>query len=257
MGRDAGRSGVSPRRRHRCRRRCVGPAAGPDGAPGRQLGPARQRSVGDARRPPTLHPLQGDGLGRRRSDGHCRAHQPRPARTGGPVGGAARHDPRRCAHPRLRRRPQHLYPVLRLARPGCQPAHDPARGLPSPDRSPGAGHHYRDPAGAHRGRVRQALQHHRLRRRPHGGEGLFLACSFWLVDALHLAGQQGDATELFERLLALRNDVGLLSEEWDPTAGRQLGNTPQAFSHFPLVTSALQLHAGHGHLSNLPIRPSS
>ncbi|MEO3936406.1 glycoside hydrolase family 15 protein [Dermatophilaceae bacterium Soc4.6] len=90
-----------------------------------------------------------------------------------------------------------------------------------------------------------------------GGEGLFLACSFWLVDALHLAGQQGDATELFERLLALRNDVGLLSEEWDPTAGRQLGNTPQAFSHFPLVTSALQLHAGHGHLSNLPIRPSS
>jgi len=77
-----------------------------------------------------------------------------------------------------------------------------------------------------------------------GGEGLFLACSFWLVDALHLAGDQIQATQLFERLLALRNDVGLLSEEWDPTAGRQLGNTPQAFSHFPLVTSALQLHAG-------------
>ena len=88
-----------------------------------------------------------------------------------------------------------------------------------------------------------------------GGEGLFLACSFWLVDALHLAGQQTEATQLFERLLALRNDVGLLSEEWDPHTGRQLGNTPQAFSHFPLVTSALQLHAGRPHHSNHPITP--
>ena len=86
-----------------------------------------------------------------------------------------------------------------------------------------------------------------------GGEGLFLACSFWLVDALHLAGRRAEATALFERLLALRNDVGLLSEEWDPKAGRQLGNTPQAFSHFPLVTSALQLHAGKAHHSNQPI----
>ena len=66
-----------------------------------------------------------------------------------------------------------------------------------------------------------------------GSEGMFLACSFWLVDALHMAGQRDEATHLFERLLALRNDVGLLSEEWDPKAGRQLGNTPQAFSHFP------------------------
>jgi GH15 family glucan-1,4-alpha-glucosidase len=87
-----------------------------------------------------------------------------------------------------------------------------------------------------------------------GGEALFLACSFWLVDALHLAGRQREATELFERLLDLRNDVGLLSEEWDPVTGRQLGNTPQAFSHFPLVTSGLQLHAGRGHRSNERIR---
>ncbi len=83
-----------------------------------------------------------------------------------------------------------------------------------------------------------------------GGEGAFLACSFWLVDALHLAGRQAEATKLFERLLTVRNDVGLLSEEWDPHAGRQLGNTPQAFSHFPLVTSGLQLHAGRAHRSN-------
>ena len=87
-----------------------------------------------------------------------------------------------------------------------------------------------------------------------GGEGLFIACSFWLVDALHLAGRQREAVELFERLLDLRNDVGLLSEEWDPVTGRQLGNTPQAFSHFPLVTSALQLHAGRGHGSHEVIR---
>ena len=86
-----------------------------------------------------------------------------------------------------------------------------------------------------------------------GGEGLFLACSFWLVDALLLTGQRAKATALFERLLALRNDVGLLSEEWDPHTGRQLGNTPQAFSHFPLVTSALQLHVGRGHHSHQPI----
>ncbi|HWC21787.1 MAG TPA: glycoside hydrolase family 15 protein [Flexivirga sp.] len=87
-----------------------------------------------------------------------------------------------------------------------------------------------------------------------GGEGLFLACSFWMVDALHLAGRQPEAVELFERLLDLRNDVGLLSEEWDPAGKRQLGNTPQAFSHFALVTSALQLHAGRGHGSHEPIR---
>jgi GH15 family glucan-1,4-alpha-glucosidase len=86
-----------------------------------------------------------------------------------------------------------------------------------------------------------------------GGEGLFIACSFWLVDALHLAGRQEEAVTLFERLLGLRNDLGLLSEEWDPVTGRQLGNTPQAFSHFPLVTSALQLHAGRGHRSDEPI----
>jgi GH15 family glucan-1,4-alpha-glucosidase len=77
-----------------------------------------------------------------------------------------------------------------------------------------------------------------------GGEGLFIPCSFWLVDALHASGQQRDAIDLFERLLLLRNDVGLLSEEWDSVAQRQLGNTPQAFSHFALVVSALQLHSG-------------
>jgi GH15 family glucan-1,4-alpha-glucosidase len=85
------------------------------------------------------------------------------------------------------------------------------------------------------------------------GEGVFLACSFWLVDALHGVGRQTQAIALFDRLLALRNDVGLLSEEWDPAARRQLGNTPQAFSHFPLVVSALQLRTGRAYRSYQPI----
>ncbi|MFD7121113.1 glycoside hydrolase family 15 protein [Streptomyces sp. NPDC059922] len=78
-----------------------------------------------------------------------------------------------------------------------------------------------------------------------GGEGTFLVCSFWLVDALHMTGRTEEATELFERLLALRNDVGLLAEEYDPVARRQLGNYPQAFSHIGLVVTALTL-AGAG-----------
>jgi len=88
------------------------------------------------------------------------------------------------------------------------------------------------------------------------GEGVFLACSFWLVNALHGAGRRREAVNLFERLLSLRNDVGLLSEEWDPRAKRQLGNMPQAFSHFALVTSALQLHHDSAHHSNRAIRAS-
>jgi GH15 family glucan-1,4-alpha-glucosidase len=86
-----------------------------------------------------------------------------------------------------------------------------------------------------------------------GGEGVFLACSFWLVEALLGAGRRREANELFERLLALRNDVGLLSEEWDVEAGRQLGNTPQAFSHFALVLSALELQEYSVHRSDTPL----
>ncbi|MFI1863230.1 glycoside hydrolase family 15 protein [Streptomyces jumonjinensis] len=75
-----------------------------------------------------------------------------------------------------------------------------------------------------------------------GEEGAFVACSFWLVDALLMTGRGQEARELFERLLALRNDVGLLSEEYEPVSGRQLGNFPQAFSHIGLVNSALALN---------------
>ena len=74
-----------------------------------------------------------------------------------------------------------------------------------------------------------------------GSEGAFLACSFWLANALDMIGQDDEAAELFERLLSLRNDPGLLSEEYDPRYGRQVGNTPQAFSHVPLIQAALNL----------------
>ncbi|WP_329465894.1 glycoside hydrolase family 15 protein [Streptomyces sp. NBC_01431] len=74
-----------------------------------------------------------------------------------------------------------------------------------------------------------------------GGEGTFLVCSFWLADALRLTGREEEARELFERLLALRNDLGLLAEEYDPVAGRQVGNFPQAFSHIGLVATACAL----------------
>lgn len=73
------------------------------------------------------------------------------------------------------------------------------------------------------------------------GEGTFLPCSFWLVDCLHLLGRKEQAEKLFKHLLALRNDLGLLAEEYDPKAARQLGNVPQAFSHVCLVNTALNL----------------
>jgi GH15 family glucan-1,4-alpha-glucosidase len=74
-----------------------------------------------------------------------------------------------------------------------------------------------------------------------GNEGAFLACSFWLADNLILLGRREDARRLFERLLSLRNDVGLLSEEYDPHAKRLVGNFPQAFSHITLINTAHNL----------------
>lgn len=73
------------------------------------------------------------------------------------------------------------------------------------------------------------------------GEGKFLACSFWLADNYVLQGRRDDAVRLFERLLAIRNDVGLLSEEYDPVSNKLLGNFPQAFSHVGLVNTAFTL----------------
>jgi GH15 family glucan-1,4-alpha-glucosidase len=80
------------------------------------------------------------------------------------------------------------------------------------------------------------------------GEGAFLACTFWLADNLVLMNRHDDAQRIFERLLALRNDVGLLSEEYDPKSERLVGNFPQAFSHVGLVNTAMNL----ARLANCP-----
>ncbi|MEW2546364.1 glycoside hydrolase family 15 protein [Streptomyces sp. NPDC047002] len=76
-----------------------------------------------------------------------------------------------------------------------------------------------------------------------GDEGAFLACSFWLADDLAMIGRVDEARRLFEKLLSLRNDLGLLAEEWDAHSQRQVGNFPQAFSHVPLIDTALRLTA--------------
>ncbi len=88
-----------------------------------------------------------------------------------------------------------------------------------------------------------------------GHESAFLACSFWMVDALHGLGQTQRAEALFERLLSLRNDVGMLPEEYDATTGRHLGNTPQAFSLVGLVNSARHLGGDRPSDSLLPELP--
>jgi GH15 family glucan-1,4-alpha-glucosidase len=85
-----------------------------------------------------------------------------------------------------------------------------------------------------------------------GGEGVFLPCSYWLVDALILMGRDAEAKELFERLLGVRNDLGLLSEEYDPKEKRLLGNFPQAFTHVGLVNSAYNLSAHRGPTDQRP-----
>jgi GH15 family glucan-1,4-alpha-glucosidase len=78
------------------------------------------------------------------------------------------------------------------------------------------------------------------------GEGAFLPCSFWLVDCLAMIGRREEAEALFERLASLANDVGLLSEEYDPRLRRLVGNFPQAFSHISLVNSAINLSRARG-----------
>jgi GH15 family glucan-1,4-alpha-glucosidase len=91
------------------------------------------------------------------------------------------------------------------------------------------------------GFLQRYTQHHDRTDGLPPGEGAFLACSFWLADNYALQGRYDDARNLFERLLALRNDLGLLSEEYDPVTGRLVGNFPQAFSHIAVINTARHL----------------
>jgi GH15 family glucan-1,4-alpha-glucosidase len=84
------------------------------------------------------------------------------------------------------------------------------------------------------------------------GEGVFLPCTFWLADTYRVMGRRAEARRLFKRLLAIRNDVGLLSEEYDPVKRRLLGNFPQAFSHVALVNTAFNLSPGGGPAHHRP-----
>jgi GH15 family glucan-1,4-alpha-glucosidase len=90
-----------------------------------------------------------------------------------------------------------------------------------------------------------------------GSEGAFLACSFWLADNYAFAGRLDDARALFERLLALRNHLGLLAEEYEPKLQRQIGNFPQAFSHLALIFTAQVIDSASRGLSfeeGIPMR---
>jgi GH15 family glucan-1,4-alpha-glucosidase len=87
------------------------------------------------------------------------------------------------------------------------------------------------------------------------GEGAFLACSFWLVDNLVLQNRIEEARRLFDQLLSVRNDVGLLAEEYDPIQRRQLGNFPQALSHLALIGSALNFARGERPIEQRPGNP--
>jgi GH15 family glucan-1,4-alpha-glucosidase len=84
------------------------------------------------------------------------------------------------------------------------------------------------------------------------GEGVFLPCSFWLADNYHLQGRDGDAEALYERLLSLRNDVGLIAEEYDVVRKRMLGNFPQAFTHVGIINTAKNLSTPHGPARHRP-----
>ena len=85
-----------------------------------------------------------------------------------------------------------------------------------------------------------------------GSEGAFLACTFWLADNYAMMGRRRMATEIFERLVGLANDVGLLSEEYDVGRGRLVGNFPQAFSHVSLVNTAINVSPKAGAAARRP-----
>ncbi len=209
---------------------------------GESLDRARRGPVGSARAAAALHPLEGDGLGRFRP----RGEDGRGLRRAGPgrkVARAARQDPRGRLPQRLQPHAQRFRAELRLAGAGREPASHPA--LRAFCRSRIRACNPRSKRSAASSTVDGLVQRYRTHEGIDGlppGEGVFLACSFWLADNLCMQGRWDEAHELFERLVGLANDVGLLAEEYDPAGRRMLGNFPQAFSHVALVNTAMNLY---------------
>ena len=212
------------------------------GVAGEALAPAGPRDLGDARRAPPLHALQGHGLGGLRP-GHQIGSLLRPPGTGRalardtrrrftPRSARAGYDQARGIFTRSYGEAEVDASLLHIPLVGFLPADDPRV------------------AATLRAVERDLLQDgFVMRYRTHDqdadglppGEGAFLPCSFWLADAYVQAGRREEACRLFGRLLEVRNDVGLLSEEYDPRSGRLLGNFPQAFSHLCLINTAYNL----------------
>ena len=198
--------------------------------------------LGGSRTEPALHALEADGLGR------VRPRDPLPRgvrarRAGRPLARPPRRDPRRGLAARLERGEAGLRAVVRLDRPRRERAADAARRLPAGDRPAHGLDRRGDQARADRRGADPSLPAPgRGRRRAAGRRG---RVSRLLVLARRassaLQGRHDEARELFERLLDLRNDLGLLSEEYDPHERRQLGNFPQAFTHLSLVNTAFVL----------------
>ena len=215
---------------------------GPVGVPRGRLAETRRRHLGGARRAPPLHALEGHGLGglRSRGQGHCEFG------VGGDEG------QKMLAHLSALRERIHAEVCERGFNPRVG-AFTQSYGASALDASVLVIPHYgflpgTDPrmqgtvAAIEKELVRDGFvlrygTEHGTDGLP-GTEGAFLACSFWLADNYAFAGRIAEAEELFERLLALRNHLGLLSEEYDPKLQRLIGNFPQAFSHLALILTA-------------------
>ena len=209
-----------------------------------RLAAARRRHLGGARRPPSLHPLEGHGLGgdrsRRAIHRRARRGRRRGAELPPPPRGPARAHPRRGVRARLQPAPRRLHPVVRLGRPRRERARDARTSASCPADDPRVvGTVAAIEQGPPARRLRPPLRHRSTaptacpgRRAPSSP-----AASGWPTTTPS-PGASTRREALFERLLALRNHLGLLSEEYDPKLRRQIGNFPQAFSHLALIYTA-------------------
>ena len=223
-------------------RECLARAARAARVSRERLAEAGRRHLGGARAAPALHPLEGDGLG-----GLDRAvksvERVRPRGSASTSGGAPRSRSTTRSAARVSIRTVNSFvqyygstepdaSLLMLPLVGFSAAR-PIRGCAAPWTTSSADSCATASSTATRlRRTSTALP---------PGEGAFLLCTFWLADNLALQGRDEEAGAIFERLLALRNDVGLLSEQYDPDARRLVGNFPQAFSHVGLINTARNL----------------